>query len=157
ALAGPRVAARARAGSARRAVFQRRQRFNRRHGSFAGTTAQCRHHHLRGDPPARDPGAHRRRIRDPACRRDYRTHNRCRSGPMKTLRATVAHLGKDFRLEWRSKDAVNAMLFFGLLVVTIFSVSFDPNAEEARRIAGGILWVAFLFAATTALNQTWAR
>jgi heme exporter protein B len=76
---------------------------------------------------------------------------------MKTLRAVAYHLGKDFRLEWRSKDAVNAMLFFGLLVVVIFSVSFDPSAEQSRRIAGGILWVAFLFAATTALNQTWSR
>ena len=35
--------------------------------------------------------------------------------------------------------------------------SFDPNAEESRQIAGGLVWVAFLFAAVVALNQTWAR
>jgi heme exporter protein B len=70
------------------------------------------------------------------------------------LRATLA---KDLRLEWRSKDAINSMLFFGLLIVVIFSFSFDPTAEESRRIAGGLIWVAFLFAAVTALNQTWAR
>jgi heme exporter protein B len=70
------------------------------------------------------------------------------------MRAT---LSKDLRLEWRSKDAINAMLFFALLVVVIFSFSFDPTAEESRRIAGGIVWVAFLFAAVVALNQTWAR
>ena len=70
---------------------------------------------------------------------------------------TLATLIKDIRLEWRSKDAINAMLFFALLVVVIFSFSFDPTAEESRKIAGGLVWVAFLFAAVVALNQTWAR
>ena len=70
---------------------------------------------------------------------------------------TLATLTKDIRLEWRSKDALNSMLFFSLLVVVIFSFSFDPNAEESRQIAGGLIWVAFLFAAVVALNQTWAR
>jgi heme exporter protein B len=70
---------------------------------------------------------------------------------------TRATLEKDIRLEWRSKDAINAMLFFALLVVVIFSFAFDPTAEESRRIAGGLIWVAFLFAAIVALNQTWAR
>jgi len=70
---------------------------------------------------------------------------------------TWATLAKDIRLEWRSKDALNSMLFFSLLVVVIFSFSFNPNAEESREIAGGLIWVAFLFAAVVALNQTWAR
>src|SRR5205823_8202754 len=68
-----------------------------------------------------------------------------------------ATLAKDLRLEWRSKDAINSMLFFSLLVVVVFSFSFDPIAEESRRIAGGLIWVAFLFASVVALNQTWAR
>jgi heme exporter protein B len=70
------------------------------------------------------------------------------------LRAT---LRKDLRLEWRSKDAINSMLFFALLVVVVFSFAFEPTAEESRRIAGGLIWVSFLFAAVVALNQTWAR
>src|SRR5229473_5094904 len=70
------------------------------------------------------------------------------------MRATLA---KDLRLEWRSKDAINAMLFFSLLVVVIFSFAFEPTAEESRKIAGGLVWVAFLFAAIVVLNQTWAR
>ena len=68
-----------------------------------------------------------------------------------------ATLLKDIRLEWRSKDALNSMLFFSLLVVVIFVFSFDPLAEESRHIVGGLVWVAFLFAAVVALNQTWAR
>ena len=70
---------------------------------------------------------------------------------------TLATLRKDIRLEWRSKDALNSMLFFSLLVVVIFSFSFDPLAEESRHIVGGLIWVAFLFAAVVALNQTWSR
>jgi heme exporter protein B len=76
------------------------------------------------------------------------------SQPSGIVRATLI---KDLRLEWRSKDAINSMLFFALLIVVIFSFSFDPLAEESRHIAGGLIWVAFLFAAVTALNQTWAR
>ena len=70
---------------------------------------------------------------------------------------TAATLRKDLRLEWRSKDAINSMLFFALLVVVIFSFAFNPTAEESRQIAAGLIWVAFLFAAVVALNQTWAR
>jgi heme exporter protein B len=76
------------------------------------------------------------------------------TAPNGIARATLL---KDLRLEWRSKDAINSMLFFSLLVVVVFSFSFDPSAEESRQIAGGLVWVAFLFAAVVALNQTWAR
>jgi heme exporter protein B len=73
------------------------------------------------------------------------------------LRIVWAHLEKDLRLEWRSKDAINGMIFFSLLVVVLFSFAFDPTMAVSRQIAGGILWVALLFASVTALNQTWTR
>lgn len=69
----------------------------------------------------------------------------------------VTHLVKDLRLEWRSKDAINSMLFFALLVVVLFSLAFDPTREASRQIAGGILCVATMFASVSALNQAWAR
>ncbi len=73
------------------------------------------------------------------------------------LAVTRATLAKDVRLEWHSKDAINAVLFFALLVVVIFSFSFEPTAEESRSIVGGLAWVAILFSAVVALNQTWVR
>jgi heme exporter protein B len=73
------------------------------------------------------------------------------------MKVTAATLAKDLRIEWRSKDAVNAMGFFALLVVVIFAFSFEPTAEESRRIAGGIIWMAVLFASVIALNQAWTR
>src|SRR5947209_20205233 len=82
---------------------------------------------------------------------------RSASSSASLVRTTISTLGKDLRLEWRSKDALNAMGFFALLVVVIFNFSFEPTAEESRRITGGIIWVAFLFAAVIALNQTWTR
>jgi heme exporter protein B len=76
---------------------------------------------------------------------------------MSYLRTMLHHLAKDLRLEWRSRDAIAGMLFFSLLVVVLFSFAFDPTAAVSRQIAGGILWVAMLFASVTALNQTWTR
>jgi heme exporter protein B len=49
------------------------------------------------------------------------------------------------------------MLFFALLVVVLFSISFDPRGSFAREIAGGVLCVATMFASVSALNQAWAR
>jgi|HubBroStandDraft_1064217.scaffolds.fasta_scaffold213470_2 heme exporter protein B len=68
-----------------------------------------------------------------------------------------SHLRKDLRIEWRSRDAINSMLFFALLVVVLFSMAFDPSADTSREIAGGVLCVATLFASVSALNQAWAR
>jgi heme exporter protein B len=69
------------------------------------------------------------------------------------------HLRKDLRLEWRSRDSINGMLFFVLLMVVVFSIAFDPAAypTTARQISGGLLWVALLFSSMTAVNQSWAR
>jgi heme exporter protein B len=69
----------------------------------------------------------------------------------------LTHLVKDLRIEWRSKEAINSMLFFSLLVVVLFSIAFDPRGEFAQRIAGGVLCVATMFASVSALNQAWAR
>ncbi len=73
------------------------------------------------------------------------------------LSALWTHLAKDLRIEWRSKEAINSMLFFALLVVVLFSLSFDPQGAFARQISGGVLTVAIMFAAVSSLNQAWAR
>jgi heme exporter protein B len=74
-------------------------------------------------------------------------------------RYVLDHLLKDLRLEWRSRDSINGMLFFVLLVVVVFSIAFDPAGYPTvtRQISGGILWVGLLFASMTALNQSWTR
>ena len=61
------------------------------------------------------------------------SHN---AGPMNSAPGmwdiTWRSLIKDLRLEWRSKDAINSMLFFSLLVVVIFSFAFNPDARKSR-------------------------
>jgi heme exporter protein B len=71
--------------------------------------------------------------------------------------ALWTHLVKDLRIEWRSREAINSMLFFALLVVVLFSLSFDPRGAFSREISGGVLCVATMFASVSALNQAWAR
>ncbi len=78
---------------------------------------------------------------------------------MTYLHHLLHHLRKDLRLEWRSRDSINGMLFFALLVVVVFGLAFDPTGYPTvtRQISAAILWVALLFASITALNQSWAR
>ncbi|HEY8996508.1 MAG TPA: heme exporter protein CcmB [Edaphobacter sp.] len=78
---------------------------------------------------------------------------------MKYAKYVLEHLRKDLRLEWRSRDAINGMLFFVLLVVVVFAIAFDPAGYPTvtRQISGGILWVGLLFASITAMNQSWTR
>jgi heme exporter protein B len=78
---------------------------------------------------------------------------------MTYTRLVLTHLRKDLRLEWRTRDSVNGMLFFSLLIVVVLAMAFDPGSHPVmtREISGGILSLAVLFAAMTALNQSWAR
>ena len=71
--------------------------------------------------------------------------------------ALWTHLVKDLRIEWRSREAINSMLFFALLVVVLFSLAFSPSGAFSQQISGGIICVATLFASMSALNQAWAR
>lgn len=68
---------------------------------------------------------------------------------------TAVNVRKDLRLEWRSRDVFNSMLFFALVVVVIFSFAFER--DDSRPVMGGLIWIAFLFSTTMALNESWAR
>jgi len=74
---------------------------------------------------------------------------------MSIAKLTWINVSKDLRLEWRSRDVFNSMMFFALVVVVVFSFSFEK--EDSRPVMGGLIWVAFLFSTTMALNQSWAR
>lgn len=64
---------------------------------------------------------------------------------------------RDLRIEWRERQALNAMLFYALLVIVIFSFAFEAQAALTVRVGGGLLWVAFLFAGLLALDRAFAR
>ena len=44
---------------------------------------------------------------------------------MSIAKLTWINVTKDLRLEWRSRDVFNSMMFFALVVVVVFSFSFE--------------------------------
>ncbi|MBI4459772.1 MAG: heme exporter protein CcmB [Acidobacteria bacterium] len=71
--------------------------------------------------------------------------------------ASLIILRKDLRVEFRTKEVFNSSLVFALLVIVTFSMAFEPTSVQARELSGGLLWVAFAFAAMLALSRTFAR
>ncbi len=61
---------------------------------------------------------------------------------------------KDLRIEFRSKEKIYSMILFSLLVMVIFNFAFEPGAEYIKDVAPGILWVAFIFAASLGLSRS---
>src|SRR6202022_4540674 len=76
---------------------------------------------------------------------------------MSLLSSTTALLGKDLRTEFRSRELVTTTVVFILIVIVLFSFTFDPSAEESRRFGSGLLWLAFLFAASLMLQSCFLR
>jgi len=74
-----------------------------------------------------------------------------------TARVAAVVLAKELRLEFRTRELLNATVVFALVVVVLFSFSFDPTSAESRRIGPGLLWIAFLFSGSLMLNPSFAR
>ena len=65
---------------------------------------------------------------------------------------------KDLRSELRNKEAMNAALSFSVVVLLLFSLAFDPNENpDVKDLAGGLLWIVYLFAGILLLNRSFAR
>jgi heme exporter protein B len=73
------------------------------------------------------------------------------------LRPVWVLLWKDILLEVRSRDLVVSVLVFGLLVVVVFNFALNVTPQQVTRLAPGILWVAFAFAGTLAMNRAFVR
>lgn len=76
---------------------------------------------------------------------------------MTTARAAAILLAKELRLEFRTRELLNATIVFALVVVVLFSFSFDPTSAESRRLGPGLLWIAFLFSGSLMLHPSFAR
>jgi len=70
--------------------------------------------------------------------------------------ATVL-LGKELRTEFRSRELLTTTVVFILMVVVLFSFTFDTSSGESRKFAPGLLWLAFLFAASLMLQPCFLR
>jgi heme exporter protein B len=63
---------------------------------------------------------------------------------------------KDLLIELRTKDSLNSMLFFGIVVLVVFNFAMESLRDSIRSAAPGILWAAFAFSGTLGLNRMFA-
>jgi len=76
---------------------------------------------------------------------------------MTLLSNAAVLLGKEVRTEFRSRELLSTTVVFVLIVVVVFSFTFDPTTTESRRFGPGLLWMAFLFAASLMLQPCFLR
>lgn len=76
---------------------------------------------------------------------------------MSLLSNTGVLLGKEVRTEFRSRELLTTTIVFILIVIVLFSFTFDPTSDESRRFGSGLLWLAFLFAASLMLQPCFLR
>ncbi|MBK7860218.1 MAG: heme exporter protein CcmB [Archangiaceae bacterium] len=67
---------------------------------------------------------------------------------------TVILLRKDLLLEWRTRARLNALVFFGICTLLMFSFALGANAMALREHASGYFWLAILFASVLSLSES---
>lgn len=73
---------------------------------------------------------------------------------MSLARASIAVLGKDLTLEWRTRARLNALVFFALATLLLFSFAGGADSQMLAKNAAGYLWLAILFASVLALGES---
>lgn len=73
------------------------------------------------------------------------------------LQDVATLLGKDLRVELRSREIFASMLLYSLLASLIFAYGFQRVLKDAAAIYPGVLWVATTFAGTLAMGRLASR
>ena len=63
-------------------------------------------------------------------------------------------LWKDLLVERRSKEQLNALLFFCLLLLFIFQFALGPDREQRAAVLPGLLWLGFVLAGLLGLGRS---
>jgi heme exporter protein B len=63
-------------------------------------------------------------------------------------------LRKDLLIEWRSRARLNALAFFALATLLLFSFALGPDTRLLQKNAGGYLWLALLLSSVLALGES---
>jgi heme exporter protein B len=74
---------------------------------------------------------------------------------MNLVAQSISVARKDLAIELRTKESLNAAGAFSIVILLLFSFSFD--LEETRSIAGGLLWLCFAFAGALIFNRGFSR
>lgn len=70
------------------------------------------------------------------------------------FKATFLIIGKDLLIEWRTRARLNALVFFALATLLMFSFALGPDSAALRRNASGYLWLGILFASVLSLGES---
>jgi heme exporter protein B len=73
-----------------------------------------------------------------------------------TLRAALAIFRKDWRSEWRSRSAVNAIGLFALATPIALSLGV-AGQKLSPQVLAGLLWATLLFASLIGLSRVWVK
>ncbi|MCL2011553.1 MAG: heme exporter protein CcmB [Cystobacterineae bacterium] len=65
-----------------------------------------------------------------------------------------AVLLKDFQIEWKTKARLNALLFFSIATLLMFSFAVGPNVESKAAHAAAYIWLSLLFASVLSLGES---
>ena len=72
------------------------------------------------------------------------------------MNAVFSLIARDLRLGMRRQADIASVLFFFIIVVSLFPLGIGPEPDQLRRLAPGILWVAALLATMLSLPRLFA-
>ncbi len=61
---------------------------------------------------------------------------------------------KDLTIEGRSKETLNALFFFSLLLLFLFQFALGPDRERLAAVLPGLLWLGFILSGLLGLGRT---
>jgi heme exporter protein CcmB len=73
------------------------------------------------------------------------------------VQQTAAIVGKDLRVELRTREVLYTSLLFAVVLVTVFLFSGFGETVDLARAAPGVLWVSLAFVGTLVFGRTFAR
>jgi heme exporter protein B len=69
-------------------------------------------------------------------------------------RRAFAVLWKDVLVERRSKETLNALFFFSLLLLFVFEFALGPDRERLAAVLPGLLWLGFILSGLLGLGRS---
>jgi heme exporter protein B len=76
---------------------------------------------------------------------------------MNLLAQAFAVARKDLAIELRTRESLTAAGSFAIVILLLFSFTFDPFSDESNEFGGGLLWLSFAFAGALVFNRGFAR
>ena len=72
------------------------------------------------------------------------------------LKPIFTVIARDLRLALRRRSDIASVLFFFIIVASLFPLGVGPEPEQLRKLAPGVLWVAALLATMLSLPRLFA-